>query len=563
MFEPSSESRTIGTLDPTLTTPELAVPPIVQIEPERAIETIPTLIERPEHRVAALRERIVRLTPHPTRPRRETEHGEIDPRTKAIFVHMGNEQGLDNRFDTEMMVNGSVAALTTIADRLGVESVAIDESFTGSRSFDDVLHGEIEGALKHGQQLVVFTSVLSYNAEQSLRLLEELKAHYGDRVRTGVGGQLIRVAPQAYRRKNYIDHVAVGDAEVTLGKLLAGESFASGYLFRQPSEWNFYAAPSYERYVAFEERLQAMSMLELESEVGMITGVRQAVVENVRGCAWGHASGVCRFCSLESIDTEPRYRPLPEQFEVERSLVERWKANWVFDVSNQWLPRLNRKEEWLEAYLEARRAASAPNLDRYVYLTVNSITRGTAPLLREAGVRTAFVGLDGWTTEVRKAHGKAESVMSCLRAARDSQLLLRAGLVIGEGATEENLGELQDFVRLLASEYHEPFLSLVTYIEIVLQGSPVWYAFLEQARREQIEPVLALYQKMETEGYLSWDDHVQLTRYFFQHSPTCHVDYETAVAAQQEVVEFIQQSGKIGYSYELTQPDLLRPKTEQ
>lgn len=464
---------------------------------------------------------------------------------KAIFVHRDSGEFMENRFDTLMMVNGSIASLLTIARHLGVEAVAIDESYPGGEFFQGYIYKEVDDCLSQGITPVVFCTVLSYNAHKSIQLLMDLKRRYGKRIRTGVGGQLIRIAPEAYLNYWFIDHVAVGDAECTLRQLLLeGQRIAKGSLFGElqslalAKDWKHYAPLSYDGYVGFPERLAEMSKLHL----GPFTGIRQAVMESVRGCSWAYETGrACDFCALQDITTQPTYN-LFQQFTQEREFAEQWGCNWVFDVSNQWLPRQRRMPEWLEEYLEARRKVEGPLLNKYVYLTSNSIDARTAPLFKEAGIRIAYVGIDGWNKETWKAHHKAGSasiIQKCLDACKANQLYLRTAAVIGEGATRENLPELQQFVRHLADNYGDILISYGCFLEIILPGSPVWYKFKNQAEQEGIQDALRLYDKMYTKGYLDRMDERHLTRLFMQHSPTCGISFEEAEEMERWAVEYI------------------------
>lgn len=461
---------------------------------------------------------------------------------KAIFVHRDSGEFMENRFDTLMMVNGSIASLLTIARHLNVEAIGIDESFPGKETFQGLIHREVEECLSAGITPVVFCTVLSYNAHKSIQLLLDLKRRYGKRIRTGVGGQLIRIAPEAYLNYWFIDHVAVGDAECTLRQLLLdGKRIAKGSLYGefvllgQPQEWAHYAPLSYDGYVGFPERLDEMS----KHHLGPFTGIRQGVMESVRGCAWAYETErACDFCALQDITTKPTLN-LFQQLTQERELAEKWGCNWVFDVSNQWLPRLKRKEEWLQEYLESRKKVEVPLLNKYVYLTSNSINARTAPLFKEAGIRIAYVGIDGWNKETWEAHHKAGSVQQCLDACKANQLYLRTAAVIGEGATRENLPELQQFVRHIADSYGDILISYGCFLELILPGSPVWYKFKSQAESENIQEALRLYNKMYTKGYLDRMDEQELTKLFMQHSSNCAISFEEAEEVERWAVEYI------------------------
>lgn len=475
---------------------------------------------------------------------------------KPIFIHCRQDSDYDERFDTTMMPNGSVAALCQIAEDLRsrhhqlLPSVAIDEQYIASgiehgqeRShLLSYLNGEIEQLLSQGYQPAIFCTLFSYNAEGTLELLRCLKGSYGSRIRTAVGGQLVRVAPNAYLNNPHIDHVGVGDAEVVLESLLVGgHRFASGYLTLDDAM--HYSRPSYRNYVGLQERLDEVSRYRL----GPFTGIRQLVTESVRGCSWAYFYKICKMCSLMGVKTEPRFKPFHEHFQIERDLVDLHGCNWLFDVSNQWLPAVRPKEimEWMQSYLAARRIFGEYEINRYIYLTTNSITQDTAPLLREAGVRIVYVGVDGWDRSTLTALHKTQSgPRKMLEAARDAGLYIRTSLVIGSGLTNENLASLPEFVGEIAAEFSDVILSWGNFLEIILPGSPVWYDFQKLAQVEGLSEVCQLYEFFERTGYLTWIQQERLTELYIRH--TQPVDYEAVVESRDRAKAVIDASSIIG-----------------
>jgi hypothetical protein len=316
-------------------------------------------------------------------------------KVKPYFVHCTQDKEYDERFDTLMMPSGSVAALVTISDALRqkydflLPALAIDESYPAAdvhgREREYLLrylHQEIENDLAQEVTPAIFCSVYSYNAEQSLKLLQTLKEEYGNCIRTGVGGPLIRVIPATYQSLPFIDHVGVGDAEVVLESLLIGQKpFDEGYLQLNSQTGQHYVRLSYDNYLGLFDRLNEMSRL----QYGSFNNMRQLAVESVRGCSWANASEKpCEMCSLQSISSVPHFKPFPEYFDIENQLAEKFGINWIFDVSNQFLPVMgaSQQEKWLKEYLASRKKFSQDTISKYAYLTAHSITERTAPLLR-------------------------------------------------------------------------------------------------------------------------------------------------------------------------------------
>lgn len=478
------------------------------------------------------------------------------PLLKPMFVHVKPSDISTGRFDDLIMPNGTVAVLSNISRRLlGEPGLAIDEAYPGSNSAGREhemlmmhLHERIEAALHNGDEPIVLCTVLSYNAEGSLKLLKDLKKEYGDRIRTGVGGQLTRVRPEAYLTKPYLDHIAVGDAEETLADIFRGRRYAKRYL-PLVSQATHYAPPLYDNYIGLRDRLDEMSRY----KIGPFSGIRQLIVESVRGCAWAYEHGICKFCSLEGVELKGVFRDFSDHIKIERELVEQFGINWVFDVSSQWLPTMRHGEmvTWLKSYIQARRDHGAPALNRYVYLTTNSITTTTAPLLREAGVRVAFVGIDGWDKATKIAHGKTlVSSDRMFKACRDNGLYVRAGLVLGSGLTPRNLKGFTEFVKDMVDCWGDTLLTFGVYLLILLPGSPIFDEFEKTANAEGINEALDLYAKFRSEGFFSWDDQYRLSEIYMRHTQR-EVAYEDILAVRDQAVEIARRSPHtITYTYD-------------
>ena len=483
-------------------------------------------------------------------------------RIRPIYIHCKPDQGYDERFDTVLMVNGSVAVLNQLTKSvLGYPGLAIDESYPGANLegrerafvFERVCK-EVERALAAGEEPVVYCTLLYYNARGSLALLRELKRKFGPRVRTGVGGQLVATCFNAYRsgeNASFIDQVAVGDAEVCLEQMLAGKPFVVGR--KKVTTTDHYTPPFYgdESYLGLAERLDEMSRYQF----GDITGIRQLITESVRGCSWAYGIGKpCNFCSLDGVTERPVFRDLEAHFRIEQDLAEKFQVNWLFDVSNQFLPVIKPAEqvEWLKHYVAARKRFNALAINRYVYLTTNSITADTAPLLREAGVRCAYIGIDGWDTTTKRAmHKTLAPHERALEVCKANGIYVRTSLVIGSGLTPQNLDDLPRFVKNTMERFGgKPILSFGNFLEIVLPGSPDW----ANLRREAFDPknsgnavpgkIRELYRRFETQGYLALEEQELLNELRIRHTQPL-VEYEAVVAARDKAAEAVKKSETI------------------
>ncbi|KAA0206741.1 hypothetical protein EDM68_01400 [Candidatus Uhrbacteria bacterium] len=466
---------------------------------------------------------------------------------RPFFIHCRPSADHDERFDTVMMMNGSVAVLNNISrDLTGTSGLAIDETWMGPETrwqertaLLDFLSEEIERALANDDEPIVFCTLMSYNAGNAIRLLENLKRAFGSRLRTGVGGQLTRVHPEAYVNNPAIDHVSVGDAEVTLGPLLLERKrFVRGY--KMVTAVDHYATPLYENYLGLDSRLDEMSRYEF----GPFRGIRQLVTESVRGCSWANAYKVCKFCSLQGVDTAPMFRSIPDHLRIERELAERHGANWIFDVSNLWLPTVNKMDAqaWLRNYLRLKEMVGGPALNRYVYMTSNTLTPSSARLLYQAGVRIVYIGLDGWDAATNRALYKPKvHAWKPLAACRDAGIKVRTSTVIGSGLTRENIRALPDFVANTLAEYGDTILSWGNFLEIVLPGSENWQHFERESERHDIVEVKDIFRFFREHGYLPLDLEDRLTELRIRHHEH-DVPFEDVIAARDAAVAAVKQS---------------------
>lgn len=456
---------------------------------------------------------------------------------QPIFIHCRPDESFSPRFDTVMMVNGTVAVLSQVGRMLtGRSCPAIDLSYSSIER----VHECIRHALSQQRVPLALATVLGYNAAGTLRLLSDLKRQYGRHIRTGVGGQQVPYALPAFLSKPFLDHVAVGDAEAALPRILQDERLVEAWL--TPDATHHYALPCYEDYVDLEPRLAEMSGYRL----GPFQGIRQLVTESVRGCAWAYQNGqgACRMCALQSVDSKPQFRPLDEHFALERHLYERFGINWMFDVSNQWLPdlRAKGKMEFLESYVSQREREGVTDLQYYAYLTSSSVTSETAPLLRRAGIRVAYVGLDGWDYSTRSLLNKPRNDPDrFFRACLDNDLYVRAGLVVGLGANQKNLSRLEPFVERLIRLYGSHLLSVDVNVQITIPGSLAWKDFRAKALREDSKEALELFALSDRDGFLSWTDQRRLDAlYVARYIPDC--TYAELEAACESALTLIRSS---------------------
>lgn len=482
-------------------------------------------------------------------------------KTQLIAVHCAQDSEMSERFDTLLMPNGSIATLLSVVDELRAQNdsigrgCAIDGGYPGPDTHGreqeatlQLVRKQVRRYLADGNQPVVSATVLAYNAESSLNLLWEIKAEFGSEVRTMVGGQLIRTAAAAYAQYPFVDHVGVGDAEVILGPMLRAERKLCYGELDPTKDGRHFAGVNYDpdRYLFIRERATEAAQYRL----GPYSGINYCV-ESCRECSWARAHGgtACRMCALK-VNGIPVFRPFEEYFAIDRYLAETLQAEQVFDTSNTFLAVQNEKEvlEFLNGLCAAKKKFGGPEIRRYVYLTANLINEKTAPKLYEAGVRIAYVGIDGWTKEIRRKLMKAKqddvNLDKMFAAAKSNGLFIRTSLVIGDELDPDALKALPEFLERTLDRHGDTILTWGNFLEIILQGSPVWNEFKAIAYSEGLKDVQALYRKHETKGFLAWPEHERLTELYIRHTQP-KVTYEQVVAARDEA-DTIARSKTIG-----------------
>ncbi len=467
--------------------------------------------------------------------------GMMQRKAKPFFVHCAPSGDYDPRFDTVMMPNGTVAVLNGIAQGLGYDSSVIDESYPGpnlqgqERNFVlNYLRSEIEKSLSLGFEPVVYCTLLSYNAEPSLGLLKALKDEFGANVRTGIGGQLVRIIPETYLTLPYIDQVGVGDAEAILQQMLLGQKFVEGWV--DPSLIT-YEEPCYQGYLGISDRLEESS----KYIFGPFTNIRQLCVESVRGCSWAYHTGKqCEMCALQGITDKPVFKQFCSHFDLENRLAEEFGINWLFDVSNQFIPVAGQHQvDWLRGYLEARGNYSETEISKYVYLTASSITPETAPLIRASGIRLAYIGFDGWESGTRTAlHKPNVSPMKVLQICRENDIYVRTSFVIGAGLTDSNLNKLPKFVDNMMADYSDIILSCGSFLQIIIPGSPAWASLQNEALKNSWQDVTNIYNHFRQKGFLTWEQEEDLTKFYIQRIQ--NLDYDQVVAVRNSVKTTIE-----------------------
>ncbi len=458
---------------------------------------------------------------------------------KLLNAHVTAIPPERERFDTLIAPSGTVGTLNELANAHGVEHMGFDSAFPNPNAVQIAIKNEVESVLQVGGHPILLCTTLVYNAEATLRLAEELKKDFSERIKIVLGGQLIPFTEKAYLNNPNVDSVCIGDAEAIFPQLLADAQ--SGDLREQYTDWlrnrpqrGKFSFVNYDNFFALEARM---------AKQREVSGFSQLCIQGLGGpgCSWaaGNKNGACDFCALQNI-TEMNTQPLDAQMSVEAELQEKFANDRLFDVSNQFLPFINPRQnaEWLRKYIQTRNKYGV-SIPKYTYLTVTSINQEIAGLLKEAGVVEVYLGVDHFDTEAlkeeNKSHRTTRRLEQTLNALRQNGITVRIGLVVGSSReTVQSLQSLQDGVAWLKSNYREMIKALGVFPIYVLPGSKVY------ERVKQIPEARQIIERFEQRGYFTKEEEAELTRIYIQnHSEASPEEIEDVIKKLQDsVAEF-------------------------
>lgn len=436
------------------------------------------------------------------------------------------------RFDTLVSPAGAIAALERIELTLEPDAriCSIDEAYPGHEQMVSKVGEVVSDA---SSPVLLLFSIVSYNAERTLSLIRSLRAEFGRRIVTIVGGQMVPYARRAYARNADIDVTCVGDAESVLPKLLTDlqsgkwRSEYEGWLSEE-TERPAFSTFSYKHYFKIRERMECQKR---------VAGFSQLVLQGPGGpgCSWAAFAGEpCNFCSLQNIAVMNRI-PLDEHFESERALQEEYGPDRFFDVANQFIPvfgpSASTSVPWLEAFIRMRDRYGV-TVPRYVYLTVSSVTEDVARLLKRAGVCEAFIGVDHFDSAALSEEGKPwrskSQLQRCLDSLADNDIGFRVGIVLG--AAKESRASLQaivDGVDFLLSRYHPRALKMIGAYPVAIEpGSRI---FASMQRRGLASEV---FRAFEANGFLTKDQLDRLSQVYIQHHSDVSIEEIESVNRQ-------------------------------
>lgn len=453
-----------------------------------------------------------------------------------INIHVSSDKKLDIQHDELFANNGSIAALLEIEKKYGVEDrLAVDLSFFEAKGLEKIKQTIFDNKEK-GRKTILMFSLLDYNAEETIKLIEKIKREHGEQVITVVGGQLVPFAKEAYSKNLNIDCVAVGDGEDLIPKILDDYN-NFGKVKKSYEDWQKdrgikvgklvggeFSSLDYDNYFAINDFLTA------QREAGKKS---QLVVQlsGGPGCAWAanNAGGACKFCALQNI-TIMNKTSLRTLLEKVKELEDKYPVDRFFDVANQFLPFLDRNQtkEWLKEFIKIKKELGIAS-GFFVYLTIGSTDEEIAKLLKEAGVEECFIGVDHFEKRILKeqnksAHSSESERDKTLKFLHENGIKFEFGIVLG--ATENENQESLETVRIGILDILEKYPSSLEAISFspveIIQGSKVWLELGEKIKSLETEvKKTRFYSKakkaldnFKEKGYLTREEKLTLSIFY-------------------------------------------------
>jgi radical SAM superfamily enzyme YgiQ (UPF0313 family) len=493
-----------------------------------------------------------------------------------INIHMSPPVEQGEKFDTLISPSGSIAALEKIEIDNGIiekgfEIASIDESTLGEDSTKNIIVEIIENDKSEGNPTILFFSVLIYNAERTINLINELKKVHGKQIKIVVGGQLIPFATEAYLNNPNIDSTCLGDAELVIPEMF--QDLEKGEIKQKYDRWiekefpegqRVYSSMSYRFNIGLKERLLQQKASHKPGEEGFTQICLQG--GGGPGCSWAahNEKGPCEFCALQNISSMNSMSPLETLLNERRAIAEvnentGMDIDRVFYVDNLFFPGFNmqEKKKWLRHYVEVRKQMGL-TAKKYIYLTVGSVDEEIVDMLKDIGVVEVYLGIDHFhkesLIEQNKPAKNEKALFNTIDALKRLGIKVRAGIVLGAAKeTEETLQSIREGVKKIAENYKDIINAVGVFPVEVIPGARVWDKMKESGVCSEI------FEKFAKLGYLTREDQRELTKGYIEHFSES--SYENVMGLVSEIRNILSQEGI--HEYQVDRTDELKTERER
>ena len=379
-------------------------------------------------------------------------------------------------------------------ENLGIASLAALSRRSGYSS--EIILNHVEGwsYRRLGREIlkrrpdVLGISLLSFNARPALRMVRRLKAE-GLRSRIVLGGhfptfndmQILQEWPE-------IDVIVRGEGDITFAELVrvwdgGGElSGVEGITYREGGAIRSNPARALVSdldLLPWPARDHTQRIIDAGGTLNMVRS---------RGC---YAN--CAFCSIASFyrlqgGSAWRQRSVDDVLEEVAWLAKRWPGAEIKFHDDQFIGPGKRGREDAMAFAEAL-VERGLDIPFYIFARADTIEPELFRLLKRAGLKSVFVGVESGSQRELDAFGKRISVednMRALQVLHDLDIRFHMGLIFFDPYTEmEDVEENMAFIRETRPLWSTPgnFLSVENRV-IVYKGTPFFDRLATDARIE-------------------------------------------------------------------------------
>jgi radical SAM superfamily enzyme YgiQ (UPF0313 family) len=306
------------------------------------------------------------------------------------------------------------------------------------RSWDvTVVHEMVRDADVNMEVDVVFLSTMDFCAPRTRQLGQAFRERG---VKVIVGGLYPSLNPSYFA--GTADAVVVGEAEPIMSRLVADlirGKLASIYRSEAPADLNDLPVPRFDL---------------VETDFSVPLGY-----EVTRGCPF-----TCSFCVLSAIRAPYRHRPIPNVIRDLRAVPPNWSWSQR-KIITFWDNNLGADRRYFRELCEAL----AP-LKRFwaTQTSLDTLTEESARLMRKAGCRYIYVGLESLAEESltasNKRHNKVPEYRQRIKYLHDNGIVVMSIFLLGlDGDTSQYLRDLPNLVEAIGVDI--PVYSLAVPIE--------------------------------------------------------------------------------------------------
>ena len=127
-----------------------------------------------------------------------------------LNIHLNPEAVQSTRYDTLISPSWAVASLLDIQENIWEKDIVwLDEWWFNEWEIGWVIRSHIDLALRTWDNPLLLFSMLLYNSEPTIRLIEELRNDYWNEIKIAVWWQLVPHAKDAHISNSNIDSVWV------------------------------------------------------------------------------------------------------------------------------------------------------------------------------------------------------------------------------------------------------------------------------------------------------------------------------------------------------------------